>query len=149
MLRGNKKNGENPSAAQNRRTEIKVQEQIMRHMKKIILRGKSENFTRKNGSAVIIGPPERISRDKWIPGKEKNITRQQVFYRGIKSENWNAALRVLETMKSGYRSKLNSENQNNAATLQKMEIPEIAAGIRNGGDRMKDAADIENIGDNA
>ncbi len=52
-------------------------------------------------------------------------------------------------MKSGYRSKLNSENQNNAATLQKMEIPEIAAGIRNGGDRMKDAADIENIGDNA
>jgi hypothetical protein len=40
MLRGNKKNGENPSAVQNKRTEIKVQEQIMRHMKKI-------NFTRQ------------------------------------------------------------------------------------------------------
>jgi hypothetical protein len=52
-------------------------------------------------------------------------------------------------MKSGYRSKLNSENQNNAATLPTMEIPEIAAGVRNGGDRMKDAADIENIGDSA
>ncbi len=52
-------------------------------------------------------------------------------------------------MKSGYRSKLNSENQNNAATLQTMEILEIAAGVRNGGDRMKDAADIENIGDKA
>jgi len=66
-----------------------------------------------------------------------------------KQENWNAALRVLKTMKSGYHSKLNSENQNNAATLQTMEIPEIAAGIRNGGNRMKDAADIENIGGNA
>ncbi len=66
-----------------------------------------------------------------------------------KQENWNAALSVLETMKSGYRSKLNSENQNNAATLQTMEIPEIAAGIRNGGKRMKDAADIKNIGGNA
>jgi hypothetical protein len=52
-------------------------------------------------------------------------------------------------MKSRYRSKLKSENQNNAATLQIMEIPEIAAGIRNGGNRMKDAADIENIGGNA
>jgi hypothetical protein len=52
-------------------------------------------------------------------------------------------------MKSGYHSKLNSENQNNAAKLQTMEIPEIAAGIRNGGNRMKDAADIENIGGNA
>jgi hypothetical protein len=30
-----------------------------------------------------------------------------------------------------------------------MEIPEIAAGVRDGGDRMKDAADMENIGDNA
>ncbi len=58
-------------------------------------------------------------------------------------------MRALETMKSGYRSKLNSENQNNAATLPTMEIPEIAAGVRNGGDRMKDAADIENIGDSA
>ena len=52
-------------------------------------------------------------------------------------------------MKSGYHSKLNSKNQNNAATLQTMKIPEIAAGIRNGGNRMKDATDIENIGDNA
>ena len=52
-------------------------------------------------------------------------------------------------MKSGYRSKLNSENQNNAATLQIMETPEIAAGIRNGGNRMEDAADMENIGGNA
>ena len=52
-------------------------------------------------------------------------------------------------MKNGYHSKLNSKNQNNAATLQTIEIPEIATGDRNGGDRMKDAADIENIGDNA
>jgi hypothetical protein len=52
-------------------------------------------------------------------------------------------------MKNGYRSKLNSENQANAAILQTMEIPEIAAGIRNGGDRMEDTADIENIGSNA
>ena len=66
-----------------------------------------------------------------------------------KQENWNTALRVLETMKSGYRSKLNRENQNNAATLQIMETPEIAAGIRNGGNRMEDAADMENIGGNA
>ncbi len=52
-------------------------------------------------------------------------------------------------MKSGYCSKLNSENQNNAATLQTIEIPEIAAGIRNDENRMKDATDIENIGGNA
>ncbi len=52
-------------------------------------------------------------------------------------------------MKSGCRSKLKGENQNNAATLQIMEIPEITAGIRNSGNRMEDAAAIENIGDNA
>ncbi len=52
-------------------------------------------------------------------------------------------------MKSGCRSKSKGENQNNAATLQIMEIPEIAAGIRNGGNRMKDTADIENMGGNA
>jgi hypothetical protein len=52
-------------------------------------------------------------------------------------------------MKSVCRSKSKGENQNNAATLQIMETPEIAAGIRNGRNRMEDAADIENIGGNA
>ena len=66
-----------------------------------------------------------------------------------KQENWNATLKALKTMKSVCRSKSKGENQNNAATLQIMETPEIAAGIRNGGNRMEDAADMENIGGNA
>ena len=149
MLRGNKKNGENPSAVQNRSTEIKVQERTMRHMKKI-------NFTRQKWNLLTA---KRIRGNNRTAGKnlaqQMNSRNGEKYYAATiilpraKQENWNAALRVLKTMKNGYHSKLNSKNQNNAAKLQTMEIPEIAARIRNGGNRMKDAADIENIGGNA
>ncbi len=121
----------------------------MQHMKKI-------NFTRQKWNLYAA---KRIRGNNRTTGKnlaqQKNSGNGEKYYAATiillraKQENWNAALRVLKTMKSRYRSKLKSENQNNAATLQIMEIPEIAAGIRNGGNRMKDAADIENIGGNA
>jgi hypothetical protein len=87
--------------------------------------------------------------------QQKNSRNEEKYYAATiillwtKQENWNATLKALKTMKSGCRSKSKGENQNNAATLQIMEIPEIAAGIRNGGNRMKDTADIENMGGNA